>query len=256
MATTDQTTQEREVPATSVLDVDDIHTYYGESYVLQGLTLDVPRDGVTAILGRNGMGKTTLIRSIAGFTPPRRGDIRFNGRSIARLPSYQIARAGIGLVPQGRRLFPSLTVYENLALVTSRLSRPYRGNGRQRVWTLDSVLDLFPQLADRRGQAAGTLSGGEKQMLAIARALLNDPELVLMDEPSEGLSPVLVDQVEGIVRTLVERGYAILLVEQRYDLAVALAHTVYVITNGRVVFRGTPDELEADANLKAEHLGI
>ena len=252
MARVDEAPQ---APQASVLEVDDIHTYSGESYVLQGLSLEVARQGVTAILGRNGMGKTTLIRSIAGLTPPARGDIRFQGHSIAGLPSYRITRSGIALVPQGRRLFSSLTVYENLALLTSSLSRPFRG-GNERLWTVDSVLELFPQLADRRGQRAGTLSGGEKQMLAIARALLSDPDLVLMDEPSEGLSPVLVEQVEGIIRDLVDRGYAILLVEQRYDLAMALAHSIYVITNGRVVFGGQPAALEVEAGLKAEHLGI
>lgn len=252
MATTDAAGQ---APQGSILEVDDIHTYYGESYVLQGLSLAVAPQGVTAILGRNGMGKTTLIRSIAGLTPPRAGDIRFKGQSIAGLPSYRITRSGIALVPQGRRLFSSLTVYENLALLTSSLSRPLRG-GSERLWTVDSVLDLFPQLAHRRNQGAGTLSGGEKQMLAIARALLSDPDLVLMDEPSEGLAPVLVEQVEGIIRDLVDRGYAVLLVEQRYDLAMALAQHICVVTNGQVVFNGNPAALEAETGLKAEHLGI
>lgn len=250
---TDEAAPPRKAP---ILEVDDVHTYYGESYVLQGLSLQVARGGVTAILGRNGMGKTTLMRSISGLTPPRSGDIRFNGKSVAGCRPYEITRSGISLVPQGRRLFESLSVHENLALVASRLSRPLRNGRRERRWTVEAVLNLFPQLSDRRNQRAGTLSGGEKQMLAIARALLSDPELLLMDEPSEGLSPVLVDQVDGIIRDIVAQGYTVALVEQRYELAIDLAHSAYVVTNGRVVFGGTPTELEADPSLKAAHLGI
>jgi branched-chain amino acid transport system ATP-binding protein len=226
-------------PDGPLLAVDDVHTYYGDSYVLQGVSLGVRRGEIAAILGKNGMGKTTLIRSIAGLTPPRAGTITYHGTSLAGRPPHAVAQLGIGLVPQGRRTFPSLTVRENLTLPTARL-----GGGRAARagaapdgdrWTLERVLAEFPGLARRLGQRARHLSGGEQQMLAIGRALMANPELILMDEPSEGLAPVIVAQLADIMRRLRERGHAILLVEQNVKLALSVADHVYLLATGRVV---------------------
>jgi branched-chain amino acid transport system ATP-binding protein len=239
----------------ALLAVDDVHTYYGDSYVLQGVTLDVPRGRIVAMLGRNGMGKTTLIRSIAGLTPPRRGTIAYRGQPISGLPPYEIARLGITLVPQGRRTFPSLSVRENLLLPTSRLARGWSSHDGAR-WTLETILEEFPRLRERAHQLARHLSGGEQQMLAIGRALMTNPDLILMDEPSEGLAPLLVKQVGDIMRRLREGGHAILLVEQNLGLALAVADEVHILSAGRIVYRGTADELPKDPEMLNRHLGI
>ena len=230
----------------ALLSVSEIHTYYGDSYVLQGVSLTLRKGQIAAILGRNGMGKTTLIRSVAGLTPPRTGDIVYRDRSLRGKPPYAIAQAGIAIVPQGRRIFRSLSVRENLLLPTSVLARSSRAsNGREmgQRWDFDEVLKEFPQLAERINHPGGSLSGGEQQMLAIGRALMANPELILMDEPSEGLSPRLVLQVQEIMRRLRTRGHAILLVEQNLELALSVADEVYVLSSGRFVFQGTPAEL-------------
>jgi len=240
---------------TTLLTIDDVHTYYGDSYVLQGVTLGVPRGRIVAMLGRNGMGKTTLIRSIAGLTPPRRGIVAYRGRSIGGLPPYEIARLGITLVPQGRRTFPSLSVRENLLLPTSRLARGLRGHSGAR-WTLETILEEFPRLRERAQQLARHLSGGEQQMLAIGRALMTNPDLILMDEPSEGLAPLLVKQIGDIMRRLRDQGHAILLVEQNLGLALAVADEVHILSTGRIVYRGTADELPRDPEVLNRHLGI
>jgi branched-chain amino acid transport system ATP-binding protein len=239
-----------------LLRVDDIHTYYGESYVLQGLSLAVPRARIVALLGRNGMGKTTLIRSVAGLTPPRAGTIVLDGAPLTGLPPHAIAQRGVGLVPQGRRTFPSLTVRENLLLPTSPLARRARGAANGERWTLDRVLREFPNLAERIGQRARHLSGGEQQMLAIGRALMSNPLLILMDEPSEGLAPVLVAKLGEIMRGLRAQGHSILLVEQNVDLALAVADYVYVLTTGRVVHEGSIAEVARRPEVLAQHLGI
>ena len=236
-----------------LLSVEEIHTYYGDSYVLQGVSVAVSEGQIVALLGRNGMGKTTLIRSVAGLTPPRQGTITFKGRPLVGRPPYRIAQLGIALVPQGRRIFPSLTVRENLLLPTSPLAG---GNNRSGRWNLSAVLEQFPQLAERMRHLGGDLSGGEQQMLAIGRALMANPDLVLMDEPSEGLAPVLVRQLEEILQTLRRQGHSILLVEQNFRLAMAVADYVYVITTGRIVYHGTPDALAGEAEVLARHLGI
>jgi branched-chain amino acid transport system ATP-binding protein len=239
----------------ALLAIDDVHTYYGDSYVLQGVTLAVPAGRIVALLGRNGMGKTTLIRSIAGLTPPRRGSIAYRGRTISGLPPYAIARLGVTLVPQGRRTFPSLSVRENLLLPTSRLARGWRrGNGAR--WTLETILDEFPRLRERAHQLARHLSGGEQQMLAIGRALITNPDLILMDEPSEGLAPLIVAQIGDIMRRLRDHGHAILLVEQNLSLALAVADEVHVLSAGRTVYRGTAGELAGDHEVLTRHLGI
>jgi branched-chain amino acid transport system ATP-binding protein len=240
-----------------LLEVLQIHTYYGDSYVLQGVSLTLAKGRIAAILGRNGMGKTTLIRSVAGLTPPRSGEIRYRGRPLNGKPPYAIAQAGIAIVPQGRRIFPSLSVRENLLLPTSVLARRSATAGKPGArWDFAAVLAEFPQLAERIDHPGGALSGGEQQMLAIGRALMANPELILMDEPSEGLSPRLVLQVREIMRRLRERGHAILLVEQNLGLALAVADDAYVLSSGRIVFHGTPAELAGETQILDQHLGV
>jgi branched-chain amino acid transport system ATP-binding protein len=237
--------------AEPLLSVRDIHTYYGDSYVLQGPSLEVREGSIVAILGRNGMGKTTLIRSVAGLTPPRQGEIRFKGQSLRGRPPYAVAQLGIALVPQGRRIFRSLTVRENLMLPTSGLARPRPGR-----WTFDAVMNEFPQLAERVHHGGGALSGGEQQMLAVGRALMANPDLILMDEPSEGLSPKLVQHVGHIMRAMRGHGHAVLLVEQNFALAMSVADYVYVVSAGRFVFEGTPAQLESAKDVMDQHLGV
>ena len=237
--------------AEALLSVRGIHTYYGDSYVLQGLSLELREGSIVGILGRNGMGKTTLIRSVAGLTPPREGEVLFKGRPLGGRPPYAIAQLGIALVPQGRRIFRSLTVRENLLLPTSGLARPRAGR-----WNLQAVLAEFPQLAERANHMGGSLSGGEQQMLAVGRALMANPDLILMDEPSEGLSPKLVQQVGQIMKALREHGHAVLLVEQNFALATSVADYVYVVSAGRFVFEGTPAELAKAPEILEQHLGV
>jgi branched-chain amino acid transport system ATP-binding protein len=231
-----------------MLRVEDIHTYYGDSYVLQGLSLEVPRGQVTALLGRNGMGKTTLIRSIIGFTPPRRGRILFKDEEITGLPAQAIAQRGIGLVPQGRRIFPSLTVLENLTVGQRR--------DGEAGWNLDGVFAFFPRLRERLDHKGNKLSGGEQQMLAIARALMTNPELLLMDEPTEGLAPLLVRAVGEVIHQLRERGLSLLLVEQSLRFALNVADQVHVLSKGRIVHSSAPEALWANEEVKTRYLGV
>jgi branched-chain amino acid transport system ATP-binding protein len=233
-----------------MLEVQDVHTYYGDSYVLQGVSLRVERGQVVGILGRNGMGKTTLIRSIVGFTPPRQGRILFKDRDVTGWPSNRVVAFGLGLVPQGRRVFPSLTVLENLGVAARA-----RGDGAGR-WTLDRVLELFPRLGERARNRAGKLSGGEQQMLAIARALMTNPELLLMDEPTEGLAPLLVREMGRVIERLKASGLSILLVEQNLPLALRLSDHVHVLSRGRIVHSGAPQALAANDEIKSRYLGI
>jgi branched-chain amino acid transport system ATP-binding protein len=234
-----------------MLRVDDIHTYYGDSHVLQGVSLEVRPGTVAALLGRNGMGKTTLIRSIIGFARPRRGQVFFGDREITRLPSHDIARLGIGLVPQGRRIFPSLTVLEHLSVAARR-----DGAGGAPAWTTERVLELYPRLQERQAHRGSMLSGGEQQMLAIARALTTNPRLLLMDEPSEGLAPLLVRELGASIGRLRAAGLSILLVEQNLPMALGIADEVYVMSKGRVVYQGTPGALAAAATVKHQYLGV
>jgi branched-chain amino acid transport system ATP-binding protein len=235
-----------------MLEVEDVHTYYGDSYVLQGVSLNLAAGEVVAVLGRNGVGKTTLVRTIIGFSPPRRGRIRFKGEEIAGRPPHRIARMGISLVPQGRRMFPSLTTRETLEVghIVSRWDSSRHG------WPIARAFEVFPRLRERAGQRTGKLSGGEQQMVATARALVGYPDLLLMDEPTEGLAPILVEQMESIVARLKIERIAILLVEQRVPAALRLADVVVVMSKGRIVFRGTPDELRADAQTRERYLGL
>ena len=242
-----------------LLSVRDLHTYYGDSYVLQGLSLNVPAGKIVAILGRNGMGKTTLIRSIAALTPPRSGAIDFRGQSLVGKTPFAVAQSGIALVPQGRRIFKSLTVRENLLLPTSRLAggtRTHANADRAHRWTFERVLQAFPQLRERLGNLGAALSGGEQQMLAIGRALMANPDLILMDEPSEGLSPRYVLHIGEIMRDMRAQGHAMLLVEQNLALALSVADYVYVVSAGRFVFEGTPDQLTGASGILDEHLGV
>ncbi len=240
-----------------LLEVNDIHTYYGDSYVLHGLTLSLQPGRITVILGRNGMGKTTLVRSIAGLTPPRRGEVKFEGQLLSGQTAYEITQQGIAIVPQGRRIFNSLTVRENLMLPTSQLAMGKNRAPRVgKQWNLNAVLAEFPQLADRIGNLGSALSGGEQQMLAIGRALMANPSTILMDEPSEGLAPKLVQQVQEILMRLRKEGHAILLVEQNLGLALAVADEIYVISSGRFVFHGTSEELSKNNDVLDNHLGV
>jgi branched-chain amino acid transport system ATP-binding protein len=216
------------------LEVDGLHTYYGESHVLHGVSLRVDPGEVLAILGRNGMGKTTLIRSIVGFTPPRDGRVRYKDTELTALPPYRMVSLGVALVPQGRRVFPSLSVRENLDVAR-------HGTGR---WSLEQVYALFPRLRERAGNRANKLSGGEQQMLAIGRALMSNPDLLLLDEPTEGLAE------------LKRGGLSILLVEQNLGLALSVADRIHVLSRGQIVHTGTPAELMRNDDVKTRYLGV
>ncbi len=234
-----------------MLEIAGVHTYYGESHVLHGVSLDVRAGEAVSILGRNGVGKTTLIRTVMGFTPARDGAIRLDGRPIQGSPPYRIARLGIGLVPQGRRIFSPLSVAENLTLGARR----HRAGPAGR-WTLDGVHAIFPRLAERAAQRGGTLSGGEQSMLAVARALMTNPRLLLLDEPSEGLAPLVVQEIGRVLSRLKRQGLAILLVEQNVPLALGVADRVYVMSKGQIVYDGTPSDLQAREDVKRRFLGI
>jgi len=232
----------------AILEVDDIHTYYGDAYVLQGLSLKLEQGQILGLLGRNGVGKTTLVNSIVGFTPPRRGRIEFKGSEITHVSSFETIRSGMGLVPQGRRVFPTLSVEENLMVAERNVDR--------HNWNLTRVYELFPRLEERRNQRAKTLSGDEQQMLAIGRGLMTNPDCLIMDEPSEGLAPIIIQGVWEAVAKLKEQGLSILLVEQNANLALKLVDYVHVMSKGQVVYSSTPDELRGNDEIKSNYLGI
>lgn len=231
-----------------MLTVDDIHTYYGDSHVLQGVSLTVNEGEAVALLGRNGVGKTTTINSIIGFTPPRAGRIEFREVDITRSASHRIARLGVGLVPQGRGIFPNLTVRENILLAAR--------NAENGGWSLERVLATFPALAARLKNLGSQLSGGEQQMLAIGRALMTNPDLLLLDEPSEGLAPLIVAEIGRIIARLRESSLSILLVEQNLPLALDVTDRVYVLSKGATVYEGTPAELRAQEDVMHRYLGV
>ncbi len=226
----------------------DVHTYYGDSHVLQGVTLDVERGTVAALLGRNGVGKTTLCRSLVGFTPAREGRIVFNGVEITHLAPHRIARMRLGVVPQGRRVFPSLTVNEHLAVAVRHSDAGH--------WDVQRVFDLFPRLRERGHHRGNELSGGEQQMLAIARALVANPMLLVMDEPTEGLAPALVAEVAALIRRLKREGMSILLVEQNAAFAVKVADRASVMSKGRIVYSSSAEALWQDSDVKTRFLGV
>ena len=232
-----------------MIEVRDLHTYRGINYVLQGVNLRIGDGACTVLLGRNGMGKTTLVHTIMGLIRPRSGRITLDDEELVGKQPFQIAQRGLALIPQGRRIFPSLTVEENLTLAA-------RGTTSSGAWTLERLYDLFPNLKDRRRNRGGQLSGGEQQMLAVGRALLTNPSLLLMDEPSEGLAPVIVERIGEIMADLRRSGLSIFLVEQNYGLATGSADLIYILSNGQVVWQGTTSELERTAAVRETHLGI
>ncbi len=232
----------------SLLEVRDVHTYYGDSYVLQGVSLKVEKGTVAAVLGRNGVGKTTLIGSIMGIIPLRRGNIFFNGQEITGLDTFRIARLGISLIPQGRRLFSSLTTRENMVIsARSKGSSP---------WSIDRTLEMFPRLKERLQTRAARLSGGEQQMLAFGRALVRNGELLLMDEPTEGLAPLLVRQLGSTIDQLRKEGLSMVLVEQNVPFALRHADFGYIVSKGKIVHESSPKELEENAQVKSHYLGV
>jgi branched-chain amino acid transport system ATP-binding protein len=230
-----------------LLEVEGLNGYYGPSHVLQDVSFSMADEPV-AVIGRNGMGKSTLCAALTGLLGSATGSVRFEGRELMGTPAYKIASGGIGFVPQGRRLFPSLTVEEHLRLVAGR------GNGRR--WTPARIYELFPRLAERKRNGAAQLSGGEQQMLAIARALLLNPKLLIMDEPSEGLAPAVVEDLLETIRGLHEEGTALLVVEQKLGVATALAERQLVMVAGRIAAETTAAELEADPEAQQRYLGV
>jgi branched-chain amino acid transport system ATP-binding protein len=236
--------------APDALSLREVHAFYGDSHILHGVSFSVRPGGVLALLGRNGAGKTTCISTVIGFLKPREGEIRLFGEPINGLSPERISHLGIGLVPQGRRIFPSLTVRENLAVARQR------GKSGARLWNLDRVYEMFPRLRERHGQLAGTLSGGEQQMLAIGRALMGNPRVLLLDEPSEGLAPLIVAEVGRAIRRLKDEGQSIVLVEQNRQLALAVADSAVILNTGRCVFTGDISELLNNEELNAQNLGV
>ncbi len=231
-----------------MLEVQDLHAYYGKSHILQGVDMHIDAGEIVSLLGRNGVGRSTTVKAIMGEVPPR-GTIRFKGQEIAGLPSYRIARLGLGYVPENRDIFPSLTVRQNLLMGVKDPRHPGK-------WKLDDMLGMFPNLAARADTAAGVLSGGEKQMLTICRTLMGNPELVMIDEPTEGLAPLIVQQVGDLIAEIARRGVAILLVEQKLSIAMRISHRIYVMGHGQVVFEGTPAELKANDAVRKEWLEV
>jgi branched-chain amino acid transport system ATP-binding protein len=228
-----------------VLELRDIETAYGRSQVLFRVNLEIGASQVVSLLGRNGMGKTTTVRSIMGITPAKSGTIRFLGNEIQRLPSYRVAKAGIGLVPEGRQVFPNLTVRENLV-----------ATARKGPWTLERVLELFSNLKERRSQYGNQLSGGEQQMLAIGRALMTNPRLLILDEATEGLAPLIRHEIYRTVERLKAEGLSILVIDKDVAALTRVADRHYVLEKGRVVWSGTSAELAADANVQHRYLGV
>jgi branched-chain amino acid transport system ATP-binding protein len=231
-----------------MLEVRDLNAYYGKSHILQGVNLDVSAGEIVSLLGRNGVGRSTTVKAIMGEVAPV-GVVRFKGADIAGLPSYRIARLGLGYVPENRDVFPTLTVRENLLLGQKQ-------GGGDRRWRLEDMLNMFPNLSARADMTAGFLSGGEKQMLTICRTLMGNPELIMIDEPTEGLAPLIVKQVGELIAEIARRGLAILLVEQKLSIALDISSRVYVMGHGRMVFEGTPTELKGNEAVRRGWLEV
>ena len=231
-----------------MLEIRDLHAFYGKSHVLRGVNMAVPPAAITALLGRNGAGRSTTAKAIMGEIAPQ-GRIAFNGRDITGLPSHRIARLGLGYVPENRDIFPLLTVRQNLLLGIKDMNRPGR-------WSIAAMLEMFPNLAARADTPAGVLSGGEQQMLTICRTLMGDPDLIIIDEPTEGLAPKIVAQVSDLVISIAAAGVAVLLIEQKLSVALNIAETVHVMGHGRIVFSGTPDAFRANSAIRREWLEV
>lgn len=231
-----------------MLEVRDLHAYYGKSHILQGVSLDVGAGEVVSLLGRNGVGRSTTVKAIMGEVPPT-GTINFKGRNIAGLPSYKIARLGLGYVPENRDIFPTLTVRQNLALGLKDPKRPGK-------WREEDMLNMFSNLKQRADTPAGVLSGGEKQMLTICRTLMGDPDLIMIDEPTEGLAPLIVKQVGELISEIARRGVSILLVEQKLSIALDISARLYVMGHGSIVFEGTPADLKRNEEVRREWLEV
>lgn len=231
-----------------MLEVQDLHAYYGKSHILQGVNFSLQEGEVVSLLGRNGVGRSTTVKSIMGEVPPT-GSIRFRGTEIAGLPNHRIARLGLGYVPEDRDIFPTLTVRQNLELGLKNPRKPGK-------WTVEKMLEMFPNLARREHSPAGVLSGGEKQMLAMTRTLMGDPSLIMIDEPTEGLAPLIVKQIADLISEIANAGVSILLVEQKLSIAMDISHRVLVMGHGQIVFQGTPDELRNDDAVRKEWLEV
>jgi branched-chain amino acid transport system ATP-binding protein len=231
-----------------LLEVRELNAYYGKSHILQGVNLDVGASEVVSLLGRNGVGRSTTLKAIMGEVHPK-GTVRFRGADIAGLPSYRIAQRGLGYVPENRDIFPTLTVRQNLLLGQKHA-------GREGRWKMVDMFEMFPNLGARADTAAGVLSGGEKQMLTICRTLMGDPDLIMIDEPTEGLAPLIVKQVGELIAEIARRGLAIILVEQKLSIALDISHRVYVMGHGHVVFEGSPASLRANDAVRREWLEV
>jgi branched-chain amino acid transport system ATP-binding protein len=232
----------------ALLEVRELNAYYGKSHILQGVNLDVGASEVVSLLGRNGVGRSTTLKAIMGEVHPK-GTVRFRGADIAGLPSYRIAQRGLGYVPENRDIFPTLTVRQNLLLGQKHA-------GREGRWKMVDMFEMFPNLGARADTAAGVLSGGEKQMLTICRTLMGDPDLIMIDEPTEGLAPLIVKQVGELIAEIALRGLAIILVEQKLSIALDISHRVYVMGHGHVVFEGSPASLRANDAVRREWLEV
>lgn len=233
---------------TPLLELADVHAYYGKSHVLHGVSMHVNEGEIVSLLGRNGAGRSTTVKAIIGMVA-RQGTIRFRGTPVGDLPTYEISRRGIAYVPENRDVFPTLTVEQNLILGQRRVA------GKE-PWTIEDMYRMFPRLADRRGTTAGLLSGGEQQMLTLCRSLMGNPDLIMIDEPTEGLAPRLVEAVAEYLETLRQRGISVLLVEQKLDIALRIAQRVYVMGHGTVVFEGTTEQLRRETAIRKEWLEV
>jgi len=232
-----------------MLELVDVHTYYAENHILHGISMEVKANSVVALLGRNGMGKTTIVRSVIGFTPPRSGVIRFKEKVISGLPSYQICQMGLGLVPQGRAIFPSLSVEENLTIGE-------RSGKRGGAWSLERAYSFFPILKRRAKNKGNLLSGGEQQMLCIARAMMTNPDFLIMDEASEGLAPLIVREIGEFILQLKRDGLSVLLVEQNLPMALRVSDYVYIVNKGEIIYQSTAEELKNSKEIQNRYLSV